>query len=103
GFGEGGGELLSDRPFLSFLLPHIAGKEPPSDLSVRVKHCATGEGVGRLAMPRLLSPIPRVAKRTPLHHCHSTSPTISAATGNRNTRPTRSLPGSIPGLSRRIS
>src|SRR5690606_11000558 len=68
GLGAGGGELLSDRPFLSFLLPHIAGKVPPSDLSVLVKHRATGEGVGRTTSPRLLSPIPRVAKRAPLRH-----------------------------------
>src|SRR5690606_30097111 len=53
---------------LSFLLQRIAEKVPKSDLSVRVKHCATGEGVGRLVMPRLLSPIPRVARRTPLRH-----------------------------------
>src|SRR5690606_26094429 len=65
GFGEGGGELLSDRPFL---LPRIAGKVPQSDLSIRVKHRATGEGVGRTTPPRLLSPIPRVAQRAPLRH-----------------------------------
>src|SRR5690606_16812025 len=68
GLGAGGGELLSDRQFLLFLLPRIAGKVPQSDLSVRVKHRATGERVGRTTPPRLLSPIPRVAKRAPLRH-----------------------------------
>src|SRR5690606_22957198 len=70
GLGKCGGELLSDRPFLLFLLPRIAGKVSQSDLSVRVTHRATGEGVGRLVLPCILSPIPRVAKRTPLHIRH---------------------------------
>src|SRR5690606_31401622 len=109
GFGEGGGELLSDRPFL---LPRIAGKVPQSDLSVRVKHRATGEGVGRTAPPRLLSPTPRVAIRAQLRHIrhglhllchrHSAPPATSVTNGNRSTCPTRSRPGSTPGLASRI-
>src|SRR5690606_21426070 len=64
-FGAGGGELLSDRPFL---LPRIAEKVPKSGLSVLVTHRATGEGVGSPALPRLLLPTPRIAKRAPLRY-----------------------------------